>query len=320
MTRNATKLKKKIFVAGHKGLIGSAVLKKLIESGYKNIRTEKKVNLDLTNYEETLSFFKKNDFDYVILAAGYTGGILENKKNAHELLNQNLQIQLNIFSISYMVNIKKLIFFASSCMYPKYCQQPLSEELLLTGKPDKTSLSYALAKLTGVEMCKNYNNLFKSNRFISLIPNTVYGPNDNFNYETGHVLSSLISRFEAAVRQKKTSITLWGSGRVKREFLYSSDLASMCKIILDKENLPTYVINVGSGDEISINELSKKIAKILDYKGNILWDCSKPDGVPRKLLSSKNARSLGWIPEVKLDAGIMNTCKWYKNNLIKLSS
>ena len=274
----------KIFVAGHNGLIGSAVVNKFKSSGFKNILTVPRSKLDLTNASNTYNFLKTEKPDYVVLAAGYTGGILENKINSHELLNLNLKIQLNIISTAFEIGVKKLIFFGSSCMYPKEVLQPMVETNLLKGKPDENSLSYALAKLIGLEMCRNYNRIMNSNNFISLIPNTVYGPKDNFDPNTGHVISSLISRFLKAKTLKQDTISLWGTGNVKREFLFSEDLAEICLLILENDNFDIDpIINVGSGEEISIKKLSKEIAKLTKYDGKIIWDKTKPNVDSRKL-------------------------------------
>ena len=302
----------KIFIAGHNGLIGSAILKKFKNAGYKNVLTKKRSELDLIDNNETFDFFKKERPDVLILAAGYTGGILENKKNPHKLLQENLQIQLNALSSAYNTNVQKAIFFGSSCMYPKYSDQPIKESFLLNGKPDENSLSYALAKLAGLQMCDAYNSLLKKNTFVSLIPNTVYGPNDNFNHNSGHVLSSLIQRFHKAKVLNLENIQLWGSGKAKREFIFSEDLADMCLIAIEGKIINNFsTLNVGSGNEISIEQLSKEIAHIIGYNGKITWDNTKPDGVARKLLCSRRAMSLGWKPKTDFLYGLNKTYKWF---------
>jgi GDP-L-fucose synthase len=307
-------LNSKIFIAGHKGLVGSAIYKKFKIAGYKNLLIPDRSYLDLTNINDTRSYLIDNKPDYMILAAGYTGGILENKNHPDKLLRINLQIQLNALSVAYETNIKKTIFFGSSCMYPKYCKQPIKEDFLLMGKPDDNSLSYALAKLTGLQMCSSYNAMLGTNNFISIIPNTVYGPNDNFNPDTGHVLSALISRFHKAKILGLNDITLWGSGNAKREFLFSDDLAEMCMLIIEKENSLNSIINIGSGYEITIKNLSKEIAKTVGFEGKINWDKSFSDGVKKKLLSSDRAHSFGWKPKTSLLEGLKKTYNWFLEN------
>ena len=305
----------KIFVAGHKGLIGSAIITKLSKSGYSNLLIEDRSNLDLCDTKQTLRFLTDNKPDCMILAAGYTGGVLENKHYSHKLFDLNTRIELSALTAAYMAGTKKVIFFGSSCMYPKNCFQPMEEADLLNGSPDESSLSYALAKLVGLQICKSYNSLAGAQKFITLIPNTVYGPNDNFNPESGHVISALLNKFHKAQEYGLVEVTLWGSGKVKREFLFSEDLAEMCLLILEKNNdLECSVFNIGSGYEVSILNLSKKIAEIVGFKGKVKWDKTNLDGVDRKILSSKRSQKIGWKAKTPLSEGLIKTYEWFVKN------
>lgn len=306
----------KIFIQGHKGLIGSAITNALINNGYKNLITIDRNELDLTNSTKVKDFFYNNGIEIVIMAAGKVGGINENQLVPFDFLSKNLSIQLNTFSSAIENNIEKIIFFGSSCMYPKFCKQPMTENLLLTGKLESSSLSYAIAKLSGIELCLSYNRQYRKKNFIPLIPNSVYGPNDDFNPSTGHVLSSLIQRFHEAKLNNANEIELWGTGNPRREFLHSSDLANAVIKILehDKFNLE-FPINIGTGKDYSIRELADKINKLVDFKGKIIWNKSKIDGTHQKLLDNNKIRSLGWKPQIELDDGLKSTYEWYiKNN------
>jgi len=307
----------KIFIAGHKGLIGSAILRKLQDSGYKNIVITNKKDLDLTDQLDTINFFERKKPDVIILAVGHNGGIEENKSKPHNLILNNLLIQTNVFKAIENLKIKKLLFFGSSCMYPKLYDKPIKETSLFKGEMEQSSISYAIAKIAGMQMCNSYNKQNNSNQCLTIIPNSVYGINDNFNPETGHVLASMIFKFNFAKINKLPYVNLWGNGEPLREFLYSDDLANACHHLLTKDlnnkNLP---INIGSGEEISILDLANKIKLLIDYNGKIFWDIKKNNGVMRKFLNSSQMVSFGWKPEFYLDQGLKKTIDWYKNNNI----
>ena len=308
-------LNSKIFVAGHNGLLGSSICRVFKKNGYKNLIMKEKKDLDLNNKAMVDFFFNKERPDFIILAAGKTGGILENKTNPLGLILNNLEIQTNVMSVAIKYKVNKLLFFGSTCMYPSSLLMPLEENMLLSGKPEISSLPYAIAKLSGVQLSLAYNFQANKNIFLPLIPNSIYGPNDNFDHNSGHVLSSLLSKFHDAKVNNLNEVTLWGTGVSKREFVYVDDLSEACLLILKKNTSNIeFPINIGSGEEISILDLAKKISKIVNFKGNIIWDESKPDGVKRKFLSSNRIKDIGWEPKVNIDNGLKLTYQWYLNN------
>ena len=306
----------KIYIAGHKGLIGSAFMRFFEKNGYTNIVVEDRSNLDLCSKEDTDNFFQENQPEIVILAAGRVAGIIQNRDFPADFINENLSIQLNVFNAAEKYNVKRLIFFGSSCMYPRETSQPMTEDQLLTGYPEPTSIAYAIAKSAGVQMCQAINRQSGSVSFIPVIPNSVYGPHDNFDLNSSHVLSVLIRRFHEAKEKNKLSVTLWGSGSPKREFIFVDDLVNACLVILNKplsnHKLP---INIGVGYDISIKSLSETISRIVGYQGKIEWNKSMPDGAPSKLLDSSRVESLGWKSKVKIDDGIKNLYQWYLDNI-----
>lgn len=307
----------KIYIAGHRGLIGSALVKRLTAAGYTNLVRADHSDLDLTNPKETMVFFNTHRPDYVLLAAGKVGGIVENQTFPADFINTNLAIQLNVLKAAHAVDVKKLILFGSSCMYPRECAQPMAENVLLTGKPEPTSSAYAISKLAGLELCAAYNKQFGGRRYISVIPNSAYGPNDNFDPKSGHVLSVLINRFHEAKINNAKSITLWGSGSPRREFVHSDDIADACIFILESEKDIELPINIGVGEDYSIKELAESIAAVTGYHGEILWDTSKPDGAPRKLLDSQRIKDYGWQAKVKFNEGLKSTYEWYLANIAR---
>ncbi len=306
----------KIYVAGHTGLIGSAFLRKLKSKGYSQIVVLSRSQLDLRSENCVERFFEETRPEYVFLAAGRSGGIVENNTYPADLMEENLTIQLNVLRAAQNARVVKLILFGSSCMYPRKCDQPMTEDILLSGKLEPTSLPYAISKLAGINLCLAYNKQYGVNRFIPVIPNSVYGPNDNFDPESGHVLSALISRFNDAKAQKTDSITLWGSGSPRREFIHSDDIVDACLHLLQQDiselELP---LNIGTGTDVSIKELAESIAKIVGYKGLINWDRTKPDGAPRKLLDSSRLSTMGWSAKIPLKEGLKETYKWYLSKL-----
>jgi GDP-L-fucose synthase len=307
--------KDKIFVAGHSGLIGSAIVRRLKKDGYNNLLLASHADLELTDSLAVNHFFDVHLPEYVVLAAGKVGGIIENKTYPADFMNTNLAIQLNVLKAAHHVGVRKLLLFASSCMYPRECPQPMSETALLSGYLESTSLAYAISKLAGMQMCMAYNQQYGEQRFIPVIPNSAFGPNDDFNPKSGHVLSSLIRRFHEARETGAKSILLWGSGAPRREFIHTDDIADACVALLagntDSLELP---LNLGAGKDFSIRELAEAIARVIGYIGSIEWDASKPDGAPRKLLDSSRLRAFGWKPAVDFECGLKDTYQWFLEN------
>ena len=308
----------RIYVAGHTGLLGSAILRKLKSEGYRNILTITHKELDLIDQKSVDDFFKKEQPEYVFLCAGLTGGIIANKTYPATFLHTNIAIQDNVFQASQIFNSKHLIFYGSSCVYPKNCPQPIKEEYLLTGEIEETSDAYATAKIAGIIACKSYNNQYKTNRFIALIPNSMYGPKDNFDLENSHVLSALIRRFHEAKKEGKNKITLWGSGNPRREFIFSEDVADASIFaMMNVGKLQNIHYNLGTEIDYSIRELAEIVAGIVGFKGKIEWDMTKPDGTPRKLLDNSRFLNLGWKPATTLEEGLEITYRWYSKNIPK---
>lgn len=301
-----------VFVAGHAGLIGSAIVHALQTAGYCNLILRTRAELELRDKQQVDAFFDQQRPHYVILAAGKVGGILENQRFPADFIDANLAISLNVLSAAHRTGVRRLVMFGSSCMYPKETGQPMPETALLSGHPEPTSLPYAIAKLAGVQLCLAYNRQYGQQRFIPLIPNSAFGPNDNFDPTSGHVLSALLARFHQAKTEGAPSVSLWGSGNPRREFIHSSDIAAACLLML-REELPALQLplNVGSGSDISIRELAESIARVVGYAGELVWDSSKPDGAMRKLLDSSRMQQLGWHASVTLEDGLRDTYAWY---------
>ncbi|MGY4530931.1 GDP-L-fucose synthase [Pseudomonas sp. TE3786] len=298
----------RIFIAGHRGMIGSAFVRHFTAAGFTQLIVRSHEELELTDNAAVAAFFAEQRPEVVILAAGKVGGIVENLTYPADFITRNLQIQTNVIHSAHHNGVKRLLFFASSCMYPRECPQPMAETALLSGKPEVTSMAYAMAKLAGLQMCLAYNQQYGEQRFIPVIPNSVYGPNDNFDPQSGHVLSALLNRFHRALKAADPVTTLWGSGRPRREFLHADDLAAACHLLLQTDlagvELP---INIGSGHDLPISELAQLIAQIVGYQGDISWDTERPDGTLRKLLDSSRIQALGWQPGIALDTGIRQT-------------
>jgi len=305
----------RIYVAGHTGLLGSALMRKLKAGGYANVVTRSHQELDLTRQEPVETFFKKERPEYVFLCAGLTGGILANKTYPAMFLQTNASIQTNLFDAVQRYETKHLIFYGSSCVYPKNSLQPMKEEYLLTGEIESTSEAYAIAKTAGIIGCRSFNNQYRTNRFIALLPNSMYGPHDNFDTENSHVLSALIRKFHDARKADVATLTLWGSGNPRREFIFCEDVADASIFaMLNASKLQNIHYNIGTGIDYSIRELAEQVAEAIGYSGSIAWDTSKPDGTMRKLLDSSKFLSLGWKPQVSLDKGLKSTCEWYQAN------
>lgn len=312
---------KKIYLAGHNGMVGSAIYRELISSGYKNIIIRDLSELDLRNQSEVQKFFRETKPEIVIIAAAKVGGILANNTYRAEFLYDNLMIEANLIHSSYLSKVEKVVFLGSSCIYPKLAPQPLKEEYLLTDTLEFTNEPYAIAKIAGIKLCENYYRQYGCN-YISAMPTNLYGPNDNFNLETSHVLPALIRKFHEAKVQEKDSVTIWGTGNPLREFMYVEDLANVIVFMMENidakdlyDNRITH-LNVGTGKDISISDLAKLIAEITGFEGSIVYDSSKPDGTPRKLMDVTRINSLGWKYKTELSDGITITYKFFKENYL----
>lgn len=305
--------KAKIYLAGHTGLVGSAILRKLKAGGFKNIITIGRQQLDLTNQAQVNKFFKMKKPEYVILAAAKVGGIHANISYPAQFIYENLSIQANVIHSSYLYGVRKLLFFSSTCAYPRACAQPMKEGHLLCGYLEPTNGPYAVAKIAGIMMCQSYNRQYGDN-FICAIAANTYGPGDHFYPRDSHVIPALIRKFHEAKIKNYPAVTIWGSGRPKREFLYVDDLAD-ASLFLMLNYQDRKVINVGTGQEISIKELTHIIKDIIGYKGKIIFDVSKPDGAPRRLLDVSRLKSLGWQAKTPLATGIKSTYDWYIKNI-----
>ena len=303
----------KIYVAGHAGLVGSAILRELENKGYKNLVTKTRKELDLTSQVAVSDFFLTEKPDYVFLAAAKVGGILVNYNYPVDFIRDNLMIETNVIDSAYKNKVKKLLFLGSSCIYPKLAPQPLKEEYLLTGELESTNKAYAVAKIAGIVMCQSYNKQYGTN-FISVMPTNLYGEGDNFDLENSHVLPAMIRKFDDAKKSNSKEVTLWGTGNPKREFLYVDDLANACLFLMNNYD-SSEIINIGTGEDLSIIELANIVKEIIGYKGGIVWDSSKPDGTPRKLLDVSKIQALGWKHSVNLKEGIKRSYEWYKANL-----
>ena len=302
----------KIFLAGHKGLVGSAIFRLLKNKGYNNIIIAPKKQLDLLNQLKTFKFLKKNKIDVVIIAAAKVGGIRANNEYRAEFIYNNLQIQNNLIHGSYLAGVRDLLFLGSSCIYPKKCKQPMKENFLLTGSLEKTNEPYSIAKISGIKMCESYNYQYKSN-YKCLMPTNTFGPNDNYNTYSSHFLPALLKKVILAKRLKKKSITLWGTGKCKREVIYVDDIANAALFFLTKKISQTY-LNIGSGKEMKISEYADLVKNIIYPELKIKFNNDKTlDGVKRKLLDSNLARSYGWIPKIKLPDAIELTYQLIKN-------
>ncbi|MBZ0203346.1 MAG: GDP-L-fucose synthase [Ignavibacteria bacterium] len=306
-------LNSKIFVAGHKGLVGSAILRRLTSEGYTNIITASRSKLDLINQHDTLKYFETNKPEYVFLSAAKVGGIHANNSYPAQFIYQNVMIESNIIHSAYLSGVKKLLFLGSSCIYPKFADQPIEESSLLTGELEPTNEPYAIAKILGIKMCQSYNREYNAN-YISAMPTNLYGINDNFDLNNSHVLPALIRKFHEAKQNNESSISLWGTGKPFREFLFVDDLADACVYLMNNYNDPE-IVNVGTGSDISIGDLAGIIKTIVGYRGNIQWDTSKPDGTFKKLLNTEKLIKLGWKYRTSLEDGIKITYDWYKRSL-----
>jgi GDP-L-fucose synthase len=322
----------KIYIAGHRGLVGSAIVKSLKKKGYTNLIHKTHKELDLMNQLAVEAFFQREKPEYVILAAAKVGGIVANNTYRADFIYENLQIQNNVIHQSYLNGVKKLLFLGSTCIYPKNCAQPMKEEYLLTSELEYTNEPYAIAKIAGIKMCESYNLQYGTN-FISVMPTNLYGPNDNFDLETSHVLPALLRKMHEAKLNNEAEVEIWGSGKPRREFLYSEDMADACVFIMEnrefkeitnstfniqnskfKNEVRNTHVNIGTGVDISIRELAETIKKIVGYEGELYFNTTKPDGTMVKLTDPSKLNVLGWKHTVELEDGIRMMYEWYKAN------
>lgn len=299
-----------IYIAGHKGLIGSAIVQKLKQRKYNNLLLRPHTELNLIRQSEVEEFFKKERPAYVILAAARVGGIKANVTYPAQFIYENLAIQNNVIHCAYLYGVKKLLFFASACTYPRDCPQPMREEYLLSGSLEPTNESYAVAKIAGIKLCQAYNRQYGTNFIVAVLTNA-YGPRDNFSPNTSHVIPALIDRFHKARINNEPSVMVWGSGNCRREFIYVDDVAEAALFLMDNYN-STEIINLGAGHDLTIKELAFLIKEIVKYDGEVIFDASKTDGIPRKMLDISKLKSLGWQSRVSLKEGITMTYEWYK--------
>ena len=304
----------KIFVAGHHGMVGSALMRRLGQEGFKNLLTRDRSELDLANESAVAKFFAKEKPDIVVVAAAKVGGIKANNEHPVEFLLENLRIQNNIIHSAHESGVRKLLFLGSSCIYPKFAPQPIPETALLGGPLEPTNEAYAIAKIAGIKLCQAYGREYEAN-FISAMPTNLYGPNDNFDLETSHVLAALLRKAHEAKLRKDQKLIVWGTGKPRREFLHVDDCASACLLLLEKYD-STEIINIGCGEDISIRELAELICDVVDFNGDLAWDTTKPEGTPRKLLDVTKLRDLGWEPAIPLRKGIARTYEWFRVNCV----
>jgi len=313
-TEKPMKQDSKIYVAGHRGLVGSAIIRKLENLGFTNIITRTSKELDLRDQKKVEKFFEHEKPDFIFLAAAKVGGIQANNDSPANFIYDNLMIQTNVINSAHKYGAKKLLFLGSSCIYPKMCSQPIKEEYLLTGALEPTNDSYAIAKIAGIKMCKSYNKQYGTN-FIACMPTNLYGPNDNFDPITSHVLPALLRRFYEAKKNNKENVTVWGTGTPYREFLHVDDLAD-ASIFLMQHYAGNDIVNIGTGIDLTIGDLAKKIKATVGFEGKLIFDTSKPDGTPKKQLNIDKIKNLGWEPKISLDEGLKDTLNWCLENRI----
>jgi GDP-L-fucose synthase len=308
----------KIYIAGHRGMVGSAINRKLVEEGYTNLITRTSKELDLRNQAAVQDFFKQNKPEYVFLAAAKVGGIVANNTYRADFIYENLMMEANVIHQAYQTGVKKLLFLGSSCIYPKLAPQPLKEEYLLTGLLEPTNEPYAIAKIAGIKLCDAYRDQYGCN-FISVMPTNLYGPNDNYDLTNSHVLPALIRKMHEAKERGDKEVVVWGSGAPKREFLHADDLADACFFLMDTYNEPG-LVNIGVGEDISIKDLAYLVKDIVGYQGELVFDTTKPDGTPRKLMDVSKLTSLGWRATIELRQGIEGVYKeaFLEGNKIKV--
>lgn len=306
----------KIYVAGHEGLVGSALVRRLVADGYNNLVCKPFSELDLRRQADVEEFFSENRPEYVLLAAARVGGINANNSYPADFIRDNILIQTNVIEAAYRFGVRKLLFLGSSCIYPKFAPQPLKEEYLLTGELEPTNDAYAIAKIAGIKMCQAYNKQYGCN-YISVMPTNLYGPGDNFDLETSHVLPALIRKFHEAKINNKEEVIIWGTGMPLREFLYVDDLADACVFLMNEYD-GSDIVNIGAGKDLTISELAELVKRVTGFNGEIVYDSSKPDGTPRKLLDVSRLNSMGWEAKTSLEEGIRHTYQWFKGAGVRL--
>jgi GDP-L-fucose synthase len=304
----------RVYVAGHQGLVGSALVRRLRAEGFEDLLLPTRQELDLTDAAAVRRFFRSERPEYVFLAAARVGGILANRDHPADFIRDNLAIGLNVVTAAHEEGVDKLLFLGSSCIYPRDAPQPMREEYLLTGPLESTNEAYAVAKIAGIQLCRAYARQHGAN-FVSVMPTNLYGPGDNFDLESSHVLPALIRKFHDARVDGAAQVVVWGTGRPRREFLYVDDLADACAFIMRNHNDPQQLLNVGTGRDISIGELAELVAEVVGYQGRIVYDTSKPDGTPRKLLDVSRLEVMGWRATTPLRLGIRRTLDWYTEEL-----
>jgi len=307
----------KVYVAGHRGLVGSAILRRLKADGFERLITRTHGELDLTRQAEVEDFFEDERPDYVFLAAARVGGILANSTYPADFIRDNLQVQTHVIHAAHQAGVKKLLFLGSSCIYPRDCPQPMKEEYLLTGPLEPTNEPYAVAKIAGITMCRSYNRQYGT-RFVSVMPTNLYGPGDNFDLQDSHVLAALIRKFCDAKATGAREVTVWGTGRPRREFLHVDDMADACLFVMNHYEGDGF-LNIGTGRDMTIQELTALIRDVVGFEGEIRFDPSRPDGTPQKLLDVSRLTSLGWKSRIPLREGIDETCRWYRANMEDIS-
>ena len=311
-SRSRVQSSEKVYVAGHRGLVGSAIVRALAAHGHSNVVGRTHAELELEDQTAVLKFFEAERSDYVFLAAAKVGGILANSTQPADFIRSNLTIQLNVVEAAYRTGVKKLMFLGSSCIYPKLAPQPISESALLSGYLESTNQPYAIAKIAGIELCNAYNRQYGTN-YVSVMPTNLYGPGDNFDLQSSHVLPALIRKFHDAKTSGTAEVTVWGTGKPRREFLHVDDLADACVMLMQRYD-GSEIVNIGCGEDVSISELADLVRDVVGYEGRVVYDTSKPDGTPRKLLDVSRLTAMGWKPKVALRDGIAETYAWFVTN------
>ena len=305
----------KIYVAGHRGMVGSAIVRRLRSAGYTNVLTRTHAELDLTRQSSVEQFLLQEQPDYVFLAAARVGGIHANNTYRGEFIHQNLMMEANIVHAAWLAGVRRMLFLGSSCIYPRNCSQPISEEYLLTGPLEQTNEPYAIAKIAGIKLCESYNRQYDT-QYVSVMPTNLYGPNDNYDLNNSHVLPALIRKAHEAKLRGDTSYVVWGSGKPMREFLYVDDMAEACVFLMEHDEIQDGLFNVGTGQDVTIRELADTVMDVVGFKGKIVFDASKPDGTPRKLLNVDRLRALGWQAKTSLRDGIARAYADFLNKAI----
>jgi len=296
----------KIYVAGHRGMVGSAIVRRLHGAGYRNLVMRTRSELDLTQQTAVTAFFQHERPQYVFMAAAEVGGIHANNTRRGEFIYQNLIVEANVTHAAWQAGVQRMLFLGSSCIYPRDCPQPIKEDYLLTGPLEQTNEPYAIAKIAGIKLCESYNRQYGT-QYVSAMPTNLYGPNDNYDLNSSHVLPALIRKVHEAKVSNAASYVVWGSGRPRREFLYVDDMADACVFLMERESVHDGLLNIGTGEDVTIRELAERVMDVVGFKGDIVFDASKPDGTPRKLLSVERMRKLGWSAQTALRDGLVKT-------------